>query len=113
MRVSERRIEDELIEKLVGLKYVHRADIRDLEALEENFRQKFEALNHVRLTDDEFRRLLAEVVDADVFTAAQRLRDRNAFTRDDGTPLNYTLVDLGDWCENAFEVVSQPCINTA
>ena len=112
MRVSERRIEDELIDKLVGLKYVHRADIRNLEALEANFRLKFEALNRVRLTDDEFRRLLAEMVDADVFTAAQRLRDRNAFTRDDGTPLNYTLVDLDDWCKNAFEVVSQLRVNT-
>jgi type I restriction enzyme, R subunit len=47
-----------------------------------------------------------------VFTAAHTLRNRNAFTRDDGTPLNYTLVNINDWCKNSFEVVSQLRINT-
>ena len=37
---------------------------------------------------------------------------RNSFTRDDGTPLNYTLVNIDDWCKNTFEVVSQLRINT-
>ena len=112
MRVSESLVEKELIEKLVSLKYEHRADIRGLEALEANFREKFEALNRVRLTDAEFRRLLAEIVTADVFAAAHVLRNRNAFTRDDGTPLNFTLVDIDDWCKNTFEVVSQLRVNT-
>ena len=35
-----------------------------------------------------------------------------SFTRDDGTPLNYTLVNIKDWCKNAFEVVNQLRINT-
>src|SRR4051812_3512920 len=112
MRVSERLLEEELIAKLAELKYEQRPDIRELEALEANFRQKFEALNRVRLTDAEFRRLLAEIVTADVFAAAQTLRNRNAFTRDDGTPLNYTLVNTDDWCKNTFEVVSQLRINS-
>ena len=101
-----------LIEKLVELKYEHRADIRDRKALEANFRQKFEALNRVTLTDAEFKRLLLEVVTPDVFAAATRLRGVSGFTRDDGTPLNYTLVNIKDWCKNTFEVVSQLKINT-
>ena len=40
------------------------------------------------------------------------LREINAFTRDDGTPLNYTLVNIKDWCKNTFEVVNQIRINT-
>jgi type I restriction enzyme R subunit len=112
MKVSERQLEEELIEKLAELKYEQRPDIRGLETLEANFREKFEALNRVRLTDGEFRRLLAEIVTADVFAAAQTLRNRNAFTRDDGTPLNYTLVNIDDWCKNTFEVVSQLRINS-
>jgi type I site-specific restriction-modification system R (restriction) subunit len=72
-----------------------------------NFREKFEALNRVRLTDGEFARLLDEIVTPDVFTAAKTLRSINAFTRDDGTPLNYTLVNIKDWCKNTFEVVNQ------
>jgi type I restriction enzyme R subunit len=87
-------------------------DIRDRAALEKNFREKFEALNRVRLTDAEFARLLDEIVTPDVFTAAKTLRSINAFTRDDGTPLNYTLVNLKDWCKNHFEVINQLRINT-
>lgn len=108
----ERQLEDQLIEKLRDLKYAHRTDIRDRAALEKNFREKFEALNRVRLTDSEFQRLLDEIVTPDVFTAAKTLRGINDFTRDDGTPLNYTLVNIKDWCKNSFEVVSQLRINT-
>ena len=112
MNSSERQLEEELIEKLKDLKYAQRADIRDRAALEHNFREKFEALNRVSLTDAEFKRLLEEIVTPDIFTAAHTLRNRNAFTRDDGTPLNYTLVNIHDWCKNTFEVVSQLRINT-
>ncbi len=108
----ERQLEDHLIETLRGLKYEYRADIRDRAALEKNFREKFETLNHVHLTNGEFQRLLDEIVTPDVFTAAHTLRNRSSFTRDDGTPLNYTLVNIADWCKNTFEVVSQLRINT-
>ncbi|MDZ4349422.1 MAG: type I restriction endonuclease subunit R [Xanthomonadaceae bacterium] len=112
MRVRESTIEQELIEKLGDLKYTLRPDIRDRAALERNFREKFQALNRVTLSDAEFQRLLDELVTPDVFTAAHTLRHRNAFTRDDGTPLNYTLVNISDWCKNDFEVASQLRINT-
>jgi len=112
MPVRESTIEQELIEKLGELKYTLRPDIRDRAAMEHNFREKFEALNRVSLTDAEFKRLLEEIVTPDVFKAAQTLRHRNAFIRDDGTPLNYTLVNINDWCKNDFEVASQFRINT-
>ena len=112
MSNSEAKIEHALIEKLSDLKYAHRADIRDRDALERNFREKFEALNRVSLTDLEFRRLLEEIVSADVFSASKRLRERNTFFREDGTPLQYTLVNIKDWCKNEFEVVSHLRINT-
>ena len=112
MTHSEQQLEDQLIEKLRGLKYEYRHDIRDRAALEKNFREKFEGLNHVRLTDAEFARLLDEIITPDVFTAAKTVRSINAFTRDDGTPLNYTLVNIKDWCKNHFEVINQLRINT-
>lgn len=108
----EQQIEQSFINKLVGLKYAYRQDITDRTTLEKNFREKFDALNSVRLTDSEFARLLDEIATPDVFTAAKTLRSINAFTRDDGTPLNYSLVNLKDWCKNHFEVVSQLRINT-
>ncbi|MCC8361610.1 type I restriction endonuclease subunit R [Lysobacter sp. A6] len=112
MHVRESTIEQELIEKLGDLKYTLRPDIRDRASLERNFRDKFQALNRVTLTDAEFQRLLEEIVTPNVFKAAHTLRHRNAFTRDDGTPLNYTLVNITDWCKNTFEVASQLRINT-
>ena len=110
--VREDTIEYGFIGTLQGLKYDFRDDIRDRAALEHNFREKFEALNRVRLTDAEFARLLDEIVTPDVFTAAKTLRAIHAFTRDDGTPLNFSLVNLKDWCKNTFEVIHQLRINT-
>ncbi|BET68420.1 type I restriction endonuclease subunit R [Opitutales bacterium ASA1] len=110
--VREQDIEDAFVEKLRDLKYSVRPDICDRRTLEANFRQKFEALNRVRLTDSEFKRLLDDLVSPDVFKNSVRLREKNDFTRDDGTPLSYTLVNIRDWCKNDFEVVHQLRINT-
>ena len=109
---KEKQIEQELISKLKDLKYTYRPDIRDRATLEKNFREHFEKLNAVQLTDSEFARLLESIITPDVFQAARRLRERNSFERDDGTPLYYTLVNIKDWCKNSFEVVNQLRINT-
>ena len=109
---AERDLEETLVSKLKELKYAYRPDIRDRATLERNFREKFESLNRVTLTDGEFQRLTDEIVTPDVFTAARTLRERNSFIRDDGTPLNFTLVNIKDWCKNSFEVVNQLRINT-
>ena len=111
-RMTEQQIENELIKYLTNLKYVYRQDIHDRASLEANFREKFETLNRVHLTDDEFSRLLGQIVTPDVFRASQILREYNSFERDDGTPLFYTLVNVKDWCKNTFEVVNQFRINT-
>lgn len=112
MTKPERDLEEALVSKLKDLKYEYRPDIRDRATLERNFREKFESLNRVTLTDAEFQRLTDEIVTPDVFTAARTLRERNSIIRDDGTPLNYTLVNIKDWCKNSFEVVNQLRINT-
>lgn len=125
--MTEQQIEQDLIKKLgepkpvyragvetlSDLKYTYRPDIRDRAALEKNFREKFEALNRVTLTDGEFTRLLDQIVTRDVFEASRNLREKHSFTRDDGTPLTFTLVNIKDWCKNTFEVVNQLRINTA
>jgi type I restriction enzyme R subunit len=110
--LREDGVESGFIGTLQGLKYEYRSDITDRASLERNFREKFESLNRVRLTDAEFARLLDEIVTPDVFTAAKTLRQINAFTRDNGDQLNYTLVNIKDWCKNTFEVVNQLRINT-
>ncbi len=108
----EAQIERDLIAKLQDLKYDYRPDIQDRFALERNFRTKFEELNRVSLSETEFQRLLEKIVTPDVFAAAKSLRHREMIERDDGTPLNYTLVNIRDWCKNSFEVINQLRINT-
>jgi type I restriction enzyme, R subunit len=112
MITAESQIEHTLVDRLVALKYEYRTDIRDRASLEANFRRKFEALNRVTLTDGEFQRLLDEIVKPDAYEAARVLRERQAFIRDDGTPLNYTLVNIKDWCKNDFEVINQLRVST-
>jgi type I restriction enzyme R subunit len=109
---KEAEIEAGLVNKLDELKYTLRPDIRDRASLEANFKKKFETLNRCNLTDSEFARLRDEIVQPDVYRASKLLRERQLFTREDGTPLYYTLVNIKDWCRNEFEVVSQLRINT-
>ncbi len=108
----EAQIEELFIKKLEELKYSYRKDICDRNSLEQNFREKFEALNRVKLTENEFERLKAEIITPDVFAASKVLRGRNYFQREDGTPLHYTLVNIKDWCKNEYEVINQLRINT-
>ena len=110
--MKESQIEESLISKLSDLKYIYRPDIRDKFTLEKNFREKFEALNRVRLTDAEFARLRDEIISPDVFASSKKLREQQYFLREDGTPLHYTLVNNKDWCKNEFEVINQLRINT-
>ena len=110
--LKESNIEYGLVGKLQDLKYTYRPDIRDLNTLELNFREKFEKLNRVNLTDSEFDKIREEIVNPDVFISSNYLRKTNTFTREDGTPLHYTLVNIKDWCKNDFEVINQLRINT-
>ena len=110
--VKEADVEYGFVGKLQDLKYTYRKDIRDRNALESNFRQKFEALNRVKLTDTEFDKLLTEIINPDVFKTSNRLRKKSTFIREDDTPLHYTLVNIKDWCKNDFEVINQLRMNT-
>lgn len=110
--IKEQQIEDSLISKLIDLKYTYRHDLHDKDSLERNFREKFQSLNKVNLTDSEFSRLRDEIITTDTFAASKRLREINTFIREDGTPLHYTLVNIKDWCKNEFEVVHQLRMNT-
>lgn len=110
--ITESQIEENLIKQLSELKYNYRPDIVDRKTLEQNFRTKFESLNRVNLTESEFIRLREEIINPDVFAASKMLRERQYFLREDGTPLQYTLVNIKDWCKNEYEVINQLRINT-
>jgi len=112
MEIRETDIEQDFIHLLQYQKYTYRPDIRDKAALDQNFRAKFESLNRVTLTDSEYARLKKQIISNDVFDCAKHLREKNDIEREDGTPLNYTLVNIDNWCKNEFEVINQLRINT-
>jgi hypothetical protein len=82
MSTPELNLEESLVKKLRDLKYEQRADIRDRATLEANFREKFEALNRVTLTDGEFQRLLDEVVTPDVYAAQLHPRQHQGLVQE-------------------------------
>lgn len=108
----EKNIEEAFIAKLQDLKYSYRPDIVDRKTLEQNFRQKFEQLNRVHLSENEFLRLREDIINPDVFSASKFLREEQYFEREDGTPLYYTLVNTNEWCKNDYEVIHQLRMNT-
>lgn len=110
--ISESVLEQQFIGKLEELKYAYRGDIFNRASLHANFREKFELLNRVKLTNKEFDRLLQRIVRQDVFHASRSLRERDTFEREDGTPLHFELVNTRDWCKNTFEVINQLRMNT-
>ena len=68
--IPEREPEESLLAGLRGLNCEYRRDSRDRATPETNFREKFEALNRVKLTDGERQRRLDEIVVPDVYQAA-------------------------------------------
>lgn len=69
---EERQIEEEFIEFLVSeQKYIYRKDIKDRATLEANFRNHFERLNQVHLSDNEFSRLKEDIIKPNVYEAAK------------------------------------------
>jgi len=69
---TEQDIEADLIRHLTALKYCYRPDITDLATLENNFRQKFDSLNRVTLTDLEFERLKNQIIKPEPFQASKK-----------------------------------------
>ncbi len=109
---KESQIEQHFIRHLEGLGYKYCKDIKDRASLEANFRNKFEALNQVQLTDGEFERLMGNIISSDVYEASKTLRDKVEINHDDGTTRFYPLVNLQNWCKNDYEVINQLRINT-
>lgn len=108
----EAEIETQFIDQLVKQGYIYRDDIKDRYDLEENFRNHFNKLNRVNLSNKEFANLKASIIKDDIFDVSKILRAENYMEREDGIPLFYSLVNKKDWCKNEFEVINQLRINT-
>lgn len=88
--LKERQLEKSLIKQLKVLIYIFRPDIVDRRTHEQNFKTKFEALNRVRLSDNEFLRLREEIIEPDLLKASNLLLERQYFHLNTTTPPKIT-----------------------
>jgi type I restriction enzyme R subunit len=92
--------------------YEYRPDIRRPRHAGKELPREVRGLNRVRLTDASSPACWTRSSRRMSSPPPRPCASINSFTRDDGTPLNYTLVNIKDWCKNTFEVVNQLRINT-
>ncbi len=71
-------IEQGLIQKLQGLKYIYCSDIRDCAPLEQNFRRNFEVPNHVQHHGCRVKKPVDSTAIPEAYRASRMLRKLNS-----------------------------------
>ncbi|UTH14196.1 type I restriction endonuclease subunit R [Macrococcus equipercicus] len=115
MYQSEHALEELTISQLVAKGY-ERIQIKDNEALLDNFRQilnerHMDKLNDEPLTDAEFDRLMTQINGKSVFDSAMILRDKFVLTRDDESKVYLEFFNTEKWCQNKFQVTNQVTVH--
>ena len=108
---SEYALEEALIAQLKGMEYSFVA-IEDEAAMLANLKRQLELHNGIKLSTNEFDRILNHLNTGSVFERAQVLRDRYALKRDsvDGKTeetIYIRFLNSDDWCLNEFQVTQQ------
>ena len=99
-------LENNLIGQLQTLGY-EKLRIRNEDDLVRNLKKQLEKHNRTTLSDNEFERVLNKITRGDIFDKAKILRDKVAYTRDDGKTAYIDLINQIMWCKNEFQVTHQ------
>jgi len=103
---SEQTLENNLIAQLITLGF-DKVRIDDEAVLLVNLKAQLEKHNKVQLSDGEFKQVLNKLAKGNIFEKAKILRDRIAYTRDDGTTGYIELINQIQWCKNQYQVTHQ------
>ena len=106
---SEYALEAALIRQLEEMEYAF-VEIDDENAMLANLKKQLEIHNNIKLTLQEFDRVLNHLNTGGVFERAQVLRDRFALRRDNDEIVYLTFINIDDWCMNEFQVTNQVTI---
>ena len=91
----------------VGIMRFHtEVSLKDLNDLENNFRQQLEEHNKLKLTDDEFKSIRNHLDGGSLFVKAKKLRDKYELVRDEGI-VYIEFINTKEWCKNIFQVTNQ------
>lgn len=103
---SEQTLENNLIAQLETLGF-DKVRIDDEAALLVNLKAQLEKHNKRQLSDNEFKQVLNKLAKGNIFEKAKILRDKIAYTRDDGTTGYIELINQIQWCKNQYQVTHQ------
>ncbi|EPN3620109.1 type I restriction endonuclease subunit R [Campylobacter upsaliensis] len=108
---SEAQLEKELITTLQAQGYEY-AKITDEKSLESNLRTKLEELNSTALSDTEWRRFFAQVLsraNASIVEKSVLIQEDyiQPLERDNGSIINFKLIDKADIHKNSLQVINQ------
>ncbi|EAH5886581.1 type I restriction endonuclease subunit R [Campylobacter upsaliensis] len=108
---SEAQLEKELIATLQAQGYGY-APITDEKSLESNLRTKLEELNSTTLSDTEWRRFFAQVLsraNASIVEKSVLIQEDyiQPLERDNGSIINFKLIDKADIHKNSLQVINQ------
>lgn len=103
---SEAQLEENLIQRLTGLGYVH-ITLSDADELLANLKSQLEIHNKIQLSQGEFNKVLNHLNKGNVFQRAKTLRDRYQLSRDDGSSCYIQFMNCVHWCQNQYQVTSQ------
>ncbi|EAH6235904.1 type I restriction endonuclease subunit R [Campylobacter upsaliensis] len=108
---SEAQLEKELIATLQAQGYEY-APISDEKSLESNLRAKLEELNSTTLSDTEWRRFFSQVLsraNASIVEKSVLIQEDyiQPLERDNGSIINFKLIDKADIHKNSLQVINQ------
>ncbi|EAI4324632.1 type I restriction endonuclease subunit R [Campylobacter upsaliensis] len=108
---SEAQLEKELIATLQAQGYKY-AKITDEKSLESNLRTKLEELNSTTLSDTEWRRFFSQVLsraNASIVEKSVLIQEDyiQPLERDNGSIINFKLIDKADIHKNSLQVINQ------
>lgn len=108
---SEAQLEKELIATLQAQGYEY-APISDEKSLESNLRTKLEELNSTTLSDTEWRRFFSQVLsraNASIVEKSVLIQEDyiQPLERDNGSIINFKLIDKADIHKNSLQVINQ------
>ncbi|EAJ1461092.1 type I restriction endonuclease subunit R [Campylobacter upsaliensis] len=108
---SEAQLERELIATLQAQGYGY-AKITDEKSLESNLRTKLEELNSTTLSDTEWRRFFSQVLsraNASIVEKSVLIQEDyiQPLERDNGSIINFKLIDKADIHKNSLQVINQ------
>ncbi len=108
---SEKKLEERIIVELQKQGY-EKIEINNEKELLSNFKEQLnrhnkEVLKNKPLSDKEFNRVLAKILNKSVFQSAKELRQKQNIERDNGEKIYIELFNSKDWCKNTYQVTHQ------